>query len=179
QPSRPRLELAVALLLLVCALCSAGFVAVYALDRVPAHTQLFGLTLGGALAFLAAALGVASRALVPVESVDEPYPTLAHAEQQEEIAQIAEESGDRLSRRRLLKLSAVGAGACLCAALLTPVASLGPVLDPGLLRRSPWRRGKRLVDEHGAPIRAADVTTKTFLTAYPEGADRELLGSPL
>jgi ubiquinol-cytochrome c reductase iron-sulfur subunit len=179
QPSRPGLELAVALLLLGSALCSAGFVAVYALDRLPAHTQLFGLTLGGAFAFLAAALGVASRAVVPVELVGEPYPDLAHPDEQEAVVQIAEESGDRISRRRLLKVTAAGAGACLCAALLAPVASLGPVLDPGLLRRSPWRRGKRLVDERGAPIRAADVSTKTFLTAYPEGADRELLGSPL
>jgi ubiquinol-cytochrome c reductase iron-sulfur subunit len=179
QPSRPDLELVVAWLLAGSALCSLAFVVVYAVDRLPAHTQLFGLTLGGAFAFLAAALGVASRAVVPVETVDEPYPQLAHPDEQEEVAQIAEESGDRISRRRLLKAAGVGAGACLCAAALTPAASLGPLLEPGLLRRSPWRRGKRLVDENGRMIRAADVTTKTFVTAYPEGADKELLGSPL
>jgi ubiquinol-cytochrome c reductase iron-sulfur subunit len=36
-----------------------------------------------------------------------------------------------------------------------------------------------LVDEDGHPIRAADVEERTFYTAFPEGADRELLGSSL
>jgi ubiquinol-cytochrome c reductase iron-sulfur subunit len=179
QPSRPRLELTVAVLLLLCGLCAIGFVVAYVVDRIPAQTQWMGLALGGAFAFLAAALGVASRALVPVERISAPYPEPAHPEAQEEVAQIAGESGDRISRGRLLKVAAGGAGACLGAALLAPVASLGPVADPGVLRRSPWRRGKKLVDETGRVLRAADVTAKTFLTAYPQGADQEELGSPL
>jgi ubiquinol-cytochrome c reductase iron-sulfur subunit len=179
QPRRPRAELAVALLLLACGACAVAFVVVYALDSLPARNELFGLSLGGAFAFLAVALGVASRALVPVEQIDEPYPEPAHPEEQEEIVQIVDESGDRLTRRRLIKVAAGGAGACLCAAMLTPAASLGPLLEPGLLRRSPWRRGKRLVDSAGKPIRADEVTTKAFLTAFPEGEDREQLGAPL
>jgi ubiquinol-cytochrome c reductase iron-sulfur subunit len=53
------------------------------------------------------------------------------------------------------------------------------VLQPGLLRRSPWRRGKRLVDSAGRHLRADEVTVKAFLTAFPEGEDREQLGAPL
>jgi ubiquinol-cytochrome c reductase iron-sulfur subunit len=179
QPSRPRLEVTVAVLLLGCALCGIGFVVAYAVDRLPAQTQLMGLALGGAFAFLAAALGVASRGLVPVERIAEPYPQPAHPQAQEEVVQIAEESGERISRGRLLKVAAGAAGTCLGAALLVPAASLGPVADPGVLRRSPWRRGRKLVDEAGRVLRAEDVTTKTFLTAYPRGADPEELGSPL
>ena len=60
-----------------------------------------------------------------------------------------------------------------------PAASLGPVLDTDGLYRTPWRRGRRLVGEDGKPLRAADIEEATFYTAYPEGADRELIGSPV
>jgi ubiquinol-cytochrome c reductase iron-sulfur subunit len=45
--------------------------------------------------------------------------------------------------------------------------------------RTPWRRGKRLVDDRGRPYRADEIREKAFYTAFPEGADREELGSPL
>src|SRR3954451_4594538 len=45
----PRAELAVVVLLLACALCAVGFIAVYAIDGIPSKTQYLGLTLGGAL----------------------------------------------------------------------------------------------------------------------------------
>ena len=44
---------------------------------------------------------------------------------------------------------------------------------------TPWRRGTRLVDEHGRPLRADEIEEKTFYTAFPEGADQEQLASPL
>jgi ubiquinol-cytochrome c reductase iron-sulfur subunit len=64
-------------------------------------------------------------------------------------------------------------------AALTPAVSLGPLLDTGPLDHAPWRRGVRLVDEHGHPIKASDVEHETFYTAFPEGADPENIGSPL
>ena len=47
------------------------------------------------------------------------------------------------------------------------------------LRATPWRRGRRLVDEDGEPLAARDIEEETFYTAYPEGADREQIGAPL
>jgi ubiquinol-cytochrome c reductase iron-sulfur subunit len=178
QPSR-RGENAVLALLVLATAAAGAFIAVYALDRLPAQTQLLGLTFGLACAFLAAAFVVASRWLVPVEEISEPYPEPEHPQQQEELFQLVAESGERMTRRRLLKVAAGGAGATLGAALLAPAASLGPVLHPDALRRSPWRRGVRLLDSKGRPLRARDVEEKSFYTAFPEGASHEELGSPL
>jgi ubiquinol-cytochrome c reductase iron-sulfur subunit len=57
--------------------------------------------------------------------------------------------------------------------------SLGPAFDLAALARTPWRRGRRLVDEAGAPIPAAAVRPDEFVTAFPEGADPEEIGSPV
>ena len=57
--------------------------------------------------------------------------------------------------------------------------SLGPAFDLASMARTPWRRGRRLVDEAGSPIPAAAVRPGEFLTAYPEGADPEQIGSPI
>ena len=53
QPPSPRAELVVLALLGLATLCAAAFVPIYAIDSLrDVQTQLFGLTLGGALAFL-------------------------------------------------------------------------------------------------------------------------------
>ena len=93
--------------------------------------------------------------------------------------QIVEEAGDSISRGRLLVLAGGAALGALGLALVTPAASLGPVLDVDAFFKAPWRRGRRLVDEHGRPLRADEIEQKVFYTAYPEGADREEYGSPL
>jgi ubiquinol-cytochrome c reductase iron-sulfur subunit len=178
-PPRPRAELAVLALLLAATVCAAGFIAVYAIDRIPRQTQFLGLSLGLALAFLAAALLLAGKRLIPQEELAGPYPEERRESDDAEIGAIVEESGDRLTRRRLLKLAAGGAGATLGAALLAPAVSLGPILEPGRLRRAPWRRGVKLVRSDGSPLRASELETKSFYTAFPEGADREQIGSPL
>ena len=102
-----------------------------------------------------------------------------HVEEQETIARVVEESGSRLTRRRLFKLSLGGAAGALGLAVLTPVASLGPVLDMKPFYDTTWRRGRRLVDEHGKPWRASDIEENDFYTAFPEGADKEALSSSL
>ncbi len=178
EPSRGG-ENAVLALLVLAALAAVAFIVVYVLDRLPAQTQLLGLALGLAFAFLAAASVVTSRALVPVEQISEPYSEPEHRDEQEKVLQLVEESGDRITRRRLLKLAAGGAGATLGAALIVPAASLGPVANPGVLRRSPWRRGLRLMDSKGRPLRADLIEEDSFYTAFPEGRSHDELGSPL
>jgi ubiquinol-cytochrome c reductase iron-sulfur subunit len=177
DPDR-RAETNVLLLLGVAGLCAAGFVAVYALDRIPHQTQFLGLSLGLSFACLAAACVVAGQRLVSQQEIEEPYPT-EHEQEQEEVVQILEESKDGFTRRKLLVVAAGGAGTALSAALLAPVVSLGPFLDTDRYRATPWRRGRRLVDADGRPLRAADIEPGSFYTAFPEGADQEQLGAPL
>jgi ubiquinol-cytochrome c reductase iron-sulfur subunit len=171
-------ELLVAGLLALAALCAAAFVAVYALDAIPDQTQLLGLALGGAFGCVAGALLVAGRRLVPTEDGESEYghPSPDAAEQ---MVDLAEESAEGIRRRRLLTGAGAAAATAIGAALLAPVVSLGPVFDLASMARTPWRRGRRLVDESGAPIPAAAVRPDECLTAFPEGADREQIGSPV
>jgi ubiquinol-cytochrome c reductase iron-sulfur subunit len=89
------------------------------------------------------------------------------------------EGGSRFTRKRLVLLAGGGALGALGLAALTPLLSLGPALDPEELTKTPWFRGRRLVDEEGRPLAADAVEAGSFYTAYPEGADRELIGSPV
>jgi ubiquinol-cytochrome c reductase iron-sulfur subunit len=161
------------------ALCGAAFPVVYAVDAIPHQTQFLGLALGLALAFIAVASIVIGKRLVVTEELEEDYSVPARPEEEEAVVRIVEESGDRFTRKRLLLVAGAGAGTALGAALLTPAASLGPVLDVSSLYRTPWRRGVRLVDETGRAFRADEVEEDTFYTAYPEHADRERMGAPI
>jgi ubiquinol-cytochrome c reductase iron-sulfur subunit len=158
--------------------CAVAFIVVYAIDRLGHQTQWLGLALGLAFALLALGCIVIARRLVVTEELAEPYPE-DHPGEVETIEEIIDESGSRFTRKRLVKLAGAGALGTLGLAALTPALSLGPALDTDSLTKTPWRRGRRLVDEGGNPIAAADIEAETFYTAYPEGADRELIGSPL
>jgi ubiquinol-cytochrome c reductase iron-sulfur subunit len=175
-PRNPGAELAVALLLLLAAAFAVAFVVVYAAS---ADTQLLGLAIGGAFGLLAVACIVISHRLVPQAETDEPYPVPAHPEEQDEIARTFEESARGLTRKRLLTVAAGAAGTALAVAVVTPLASLGPALRPSRLYDSPWRRGRRLVDSAGNPLRAADVLERSLISAFPEGADPDEMASPI
>jgi ubiquinol-cytochrome c reductase iron-sulfur subunit len=178
-PPSPRAELVVLALFGLTALSATAFVVVYALDRLSHQTQLLGLSLGLAFAFLAAALIVIANRLVVTEELEEDYPPPAHPAEQEAIDQLVEESGERITRKRLLILGGGAAGAAIGAALVTPAASLGPVLEIAPLLRTPWRKGVRLVDERGKPLLAHEINRGSFYTAFPEGADREQIAAPV
>jgi ubiquinol-cytochrome c reductase iron-sulfur subunit len=172
----PRAELVVVALLLLAAACGVLFVVAYALEW---STQALGGAIAGALALLGAALAVAAQRLVATEELVGEYPPDEHPEAQAEVAQIVRESGGRLTRKRLLAAAAVTAGTAVGGALVTPALSLGPALDTSRLNESPWRRGVRLVHADGRPVRAEEIGTGTFVTAFPEGADRDAIGAPL
>jgi ubiquinol-cytochrome c reductase iron-sulfur subunit len=157
---------------------AAAFIVFYAIDRLGHQTQWLGLALGLAFALLALACIVIAHRLVVTEELPEPYPE-DHPDEVETVEEILDESGSRFTRRRLVKLAGAGALGTIGLAALTPALSLGPALDTDALTKTPWRRGRRLVDESGQPIAAADIEAEAFYTAYPEGADRELIGSPL
>ncbi|MCW3003580.1 MAG: ubiquinol-cytochrome c reductase iron-sulfur subunit [Conexibacter sp.] len=174
-PADPRAELLVAVLLLGCAACGVAFAVAIGLDASP---QLQGLAFGGALVLLAAALGVAGRRVVVQETDVEERPRLDRPEEHEPLAREAASAAAGISRRRLLAGSAAVAGAGLAAGIVAPATSLGPAVGDRL-EQTPWRRGRRLVDEEGRPLRLADVAEGSFVTAFPEGADRRELGSPV
>jgi ubiquinol-cytochrome c reductase iron-sulfur subunit len=175
-----RAETWVLALLALATLGAAGFIVVYALEDVPHKTQLLGATLGLSLAFLAAACILVGAGLVVTEQLEEPYPEpTANEPDQDAVTQIVRESGSRITRRRLLTLGGVAAGGTLGLALITPALSLGPLLDTEALTDTPWRPGRRLVDEANRPLRADEIEENTFYTAFPEGASEETLGAPL
>jgi ubiquinol-cytochrome c reductase iron-sulfur subunit len=178
-PQEPRAELTVAGLLAASALLATGFIVVYALDPLAHRTQWLGLLLGGSLIAVAAALILIAKRLVVTEELEDDYPPEEHPAEQRMILQTVDESASRMSRTRLLKAAGAVSGGALGLALLVPLASLGPVIHAQVLYRTPWRRGRRLVDEHGTPIRASDIEPQNFYTAFPEAASTEDIASPV
>ena len=175
----PGAETAAILLLLLAALLCAAFVVVYAVDRIPAQTQFLGIALGLALVCVAAALIITGLKLIVTEELVEEYPPEVHAGEVDLIASVVEESGSRLTRRRLFKLALSAAGGGIVTAALTPAVSFGPLISIKGYFGTPWTRGRRLVDEDGKPYRASDIEEKAFYTAFAEGADKEEEGASL
>ena len=173
-PPNPGAELAVLALLGLCSLCALGFILIYAFaDSLPDATQLLGASIGLAFFFLTAALVVVALRLVPTEEVAEEYPPHEHPGEQQVIAEVMDESGTRFTRGRLFRLGLLGAGGTLGLALLTPAVSFGPLFRVGDFLRTPWRRGRRLVDEHGRPYKASDIEENDLYLAFPEGVTGE------
>jgi ubiquinol-cytochrome c reductase iron-sulfur subunit len=174
MPPNVGAELAVLSLLGLSSLCALGFVLIYAFgSSLPAETQFLGLSLGLALLLLTAALVLVALKLVPTEEVAEEYPPHEHPGEQQVIAEVIDEGGSRFTRARLFKLGLLGAGGTLGLALLTPAVSFGPLFHVGDFLRTPWRRGRRLVDELGRPYKASDIEENDFYLAFPEGLSDE------
>jgi ubiquinol-cytochrome c reductase iron-sulfur subunit len=174
-PGDPRAEALTALLLVLAGTCGAGFVVFY---LVYGDTQLYGLTLGLALAFLAAALIVAGKRVVPQETAIEEKEEFGDVRGQHEVSALVRDGGRGISRRALLGGAAAAAGTGIGAAALIPLASLGPDVDR-LRAESPWRSGRALVDEEGRRIAPDLLPVGAFTTAFPEGASREEIGAPV
>lgn len=178
-PQDRRSENLVLALLGLAVIFGLGFIVVYAefsATRMP--NELLGLCLALCLLCIGGALAVLAKHLIVSEELEDEYPQ-EHPDQQQAIVEIVHESGSRITRKRLLLGAGAAAGGTLGLAALTPALSLGPIWDTAPLDETPWRAGIRLVDETGAPMLADDVQEQSFYTAFPEGADPELIGSPL
>jgi ubiquinol-cytochrome c reductase iron-sulfur subunit len=174
QPPNPAAELLVLLLLGLSSLAALGFILVYAFaNSLLDETQLLGAALGLSLLLLAVALIVVGLKLVPTEELAEEYPPHEHPHEQQVIAELVDESGTGITRRRFFKLGLLGAGGTLGLAILAPAVSFGPLFHVGDFLRTPWRRGRRLVDENGKPYRASDIQENDFYLAFPEGLSDE------
>ncbi len=179
QPPNARAELAVLALFGLSSTAALGFVVAYAFNL---PTPILGLALGLALALFAAALFVVALRLVPTEELEHPYPPEESPREQEAIARYVDEAGDGITRRRFFKLGLLGATGALGLALITPAVSFGPLFRVGDFLVTPWRRGRRLVDEHGRPYKGTDIEQNDFYLAFPEhtsAAEKEQLAAPL
>lgn len=153
--------------LLLSIIGSAGFVAAYVRG---------GSRLGEGLGVALAAAGLSAAAIgwafwiVPDEVVVddiETYPS-SPAERSAESSEVAADVAD-VSRPKLL-LGLLGAAiASFAAALIVPFRSLGTAPD-GVLFRTRWRTGSRVVHEDGTPVRVADLNVDSAITVFPEGA---------
>ena len=173
--SNRRAENVVLVLLLGTMVGAGGFIVFYV--AYPS-TQFLGLCLGLALVFMGAAFAVAGKLIVPQEKVAEDYHGYGDAEVQEEVAEIIDDGGAGVSRRRLLIGTAGAATASVGAAALVPAASLGPRVGD-YLKVTPWKRGRRVVDSEGVPLKPEDIAVGTFRLAFPEGSSRNQLDTPL
>lgn len=174
-PSSRRAEAIVALLLFAAALFGFGFTAIYVFAA--SNTQLLGLSLGGSLALIAAALIVAGKFVVPQETAVEERGPLLVEEEAGEVTEMIESGGEGISRRVLLAGAGGLAGAAALTAAATPLASLGPNLKQ--IHTTPWQRGVRLVDDQGQPYAAAEIEIGSLYTALPEHADPDQFGAGL
>jgi ubiquinol-cytochrome c reductase iron-sulfur subunit len=172
----PRAELAVVALLLGVTAAAVVAVVAYA-----AHwsTQALGGAFAGMLALLALALIVTAEHLIVTEQLEEEYPPDEHPEAEDDLSAILRESGDRITRKKLLGGAAAVAGTAMGAAAVAPVLSMGPAFNTSRLNDNPWHRGRALVDEFGKAIRADDIEQGPFYTAFPHGAERMPISSPL
>jgi ubiquinol-cytochrome c reductase iron-sulfur subunit len=178
-PASRGAENVVVILLALATVFAIGFIVTYAeFDVIHLPNELLGVCLGGAFLFIALALAVVGKRLVVTEEVEEEYPT-EHEEEQEKLVEIIHESGSRITRKRLLLGAAGAAGGALGVAALAPALSLGPVWYTRPLDESPWRGGRRLVDESDNPIAADGIEIGSFYTAFPEGANKDELASPV
>ena len=164
-----------AALLLGSAAASIAFIIVLLSS---ADTQLLGLAMGLALGLLGAALAVTANRIVPREHALEKRPDLAQPDAGRDVRERLATVGEGVSRRRLLGGAGAVAGTALAAAVAAPVTALGPSVGNSI-KDTPWRRGRRLVGEDGQPLTADDVPLGSFVTAFPEGADKRELGSPV
>jgi ubiquinol-cytochrome c reductase iron-sulfur subunit len=173
-PSSRGAERALVALLLAAGL---GFTAFAVLIAIDADPRLLGGVLGLALACVSAGLIVAGLRVVPQEVVVEERPPLGDEQARSQTADELAGGVEGVSRRRLIVAAAGVAGTGLAAAAVLPITALGP--GAHALDASPWRAGKALVDEDGEPIDADALLVGSFVTAFPAGADRRELGSPV
>lgn len=136
-------------------------------------TQLLGASLATAAAGIGGGLVVWARNLMPgAPVVQERHFPAGPAEERDAAIAAFRRGVDETGRRRLLGRMLLAALGALGIGALVPLRSLARDPFPERLETG-WRRGIRLVDEAGHPIRAEDVEVNSALTVFPEGRVRE------
>jgi ubiquinol-cytochrome c reductase iron-sulfur subunit len=151
---------------LLSAAAAVGLAVVYARGG---SVQLEGVLILIAFGALGVGLVTVAHRLLPTEQYAEEREPLRSSEEERRAFAQDFDRGERVTRRRLLVASLITSVAAIGAAAVFPIRSLGP--SPGTsLERTPWRRGRRLVNEAGDPVAAAAVPFGGLVTVFPEGA---------
>jgi ubiquinol-cytochrome c reductase iron-sulfur subunit len=167
----------IAIALGITTIAALGLAVVY---LTGGQSQLEGIALALALGGLGYALVVAARKLLPQGPFTEdrqplessPEDRAAFARDFEAVYRVDpasdEESREGISRRKLITRMLGAAVGALGIAALFPIASLGP--RPGsALFRTKWRKGSRVVNEQGKPVKVGDLEVGGVITVFPEG----------
>ena len=156
---RPERSITVAFV--VSMLASMGLVAVYLSGG---DNQLEGILLALSLGSLGIGFVMWARRLLAGPDETEERERLAS-----DAAARAEQPETReVTRRTLLVRLLAGAGGALAAALAIPTLSLGPRPGQSLFETA-WRRGTRVVDGAGNPVKPTDISPDNVITVFPEG----------
>jgi ubiquinol-cytochrome c reductase iron-sulfur subunit len=163
----PRQERPVAVALVIATLAALALAGVYIGGGQP---QAEGSLLFVSLSSIGVALVLWAKRLLPQGEVTGPRGDLGSSEDDREATDETIEAAEEfLTRRRALIRLVAAAGGALGLAALFPIRSLGP--SPGnKLSRTSWKRGRRLVDGAGRPVRPDTVQLGGILTVFPEGA---------
>lgn len=155
-----------------CAVAAVALALVYLGGGQP---QAEGALLAVALGALGYGLVLWGHHLTPEGPFEEARHSLSTTARERAAFEGDFERQGMMPRRRLLRRALTGALGALGVAALFPIRSLGP--NPGsALRRTPWRPGRRLVNEQGSAVRAADVPVGGLVTVFPEGHPRSADG---
>jgi ubiquinol-cytochrome c reductase iron-sulfur subunit len=162
--------LVVGALLLVAMAAAVGLAILYVAGG---QVQLEGVLLAAALGALAIAIGMWAKHFMPQGPVEEDRPVLQSSARERAAVAAEFDQGERtvLSRRVLVSMLAGAVGA-IGAIALFPLRSLGPDVLPDL-RRTSWKKGRRLVDESGRPIRVEELEVDGVITVFPEGVTED------
>ena len=182
-----RAERQVALMFVVSALCTIGFIAAYVaiptnvyidlgiLGTVSLSNLVLGLTFGLAVLLIGVgAIHWAKKLMSDEEIVDERHPIGSPQEDKDAAKEMFDlgvaESG--FAERKLVRRTLIGALLLFPLPLLVLLKDMGPL--PGTsLRNTVWRKGTRIVvDVTGQPLRPQDLNIGTLVSASPEGPDK-------
>ncbi len=156
----------IGLLLLVSIGAGLGLLVLYALGG---QVQLEGVLLAVALGGMGFALVLWGKHLFPHEIVTEPRePHESEAGPRQEAEDLIEQTEADVTRRRFLTRMLIGAGGAFAVAMVFPIRSLGPSPGRSLFVTS-WRKGARLLDEHGEPVKMDTLPTDGVVTVFPQG----------
>jgi len=163
-----KIEKLLAVVFVLAIVCFAGFGAAYWQNADP---WVLGGTIGAGMLLLGFGLTAWGKYLMPQGPFVEERHLLASTPDERDAmsAALVERSAVVVKRRKMLGgLFAVGAGVFGIVALFPLLRSLGPV-PANSLDVTDWRRGSRLVDANGRPVRRGTLVTGGIMTVYPEG----------
>lgn len=163
SPAERRAERRVAKCFAVTVLASVVLVFVYAKGG---HPQWEGLLLAVALGGLGCGFVIWARGLMPAGGVEQERVELAAGE--DELAAFGEdfEREGVIGRRKLLVRMLGLATAAVAAVAVFPIRSLGP--SPTPLKKTKWKKGSKVVDEHGHEVKVDTIPVGGLITVFPE-----------